>query len=86
MVKTWRGVELGKQSSSYRNYECWASDKGAWKAETFDGGKLWYARLRIGVYRFHGEGSSMTIALNRALTEAMAVGIALQQISNAMAP
>jgi hypothetical protein len=85
VTKSWRGIELKKHPASHRDYQCWVSEGRAWKAETYNGGKHWYARLLIGVHRFSGEGSSMSVALDKALVEAMAIGIALRQISDAMA-
>lgn len=79
-MKTWRAVELEKQPSSHRKYECWASADEAWKAETFDGGKLWYARLRVGTHRFTGKDSSMPLALEKARAAAARVELALRQI------
>lgn len=76
----WRGLELSKQPSSHGNYECWATPDELWKAETFDGGKLWYARIKLGCHRFHGKATEMEKALELARDAAFNVHVQLENL------
>ena len=76
-AKQWNGVEFTLSPRSHREYECWVNPGEIWKAETYDGGRIWYARLRIGVHRFSGQGTDMMRALDDARDTAFKVATAL---------
>ena len=56
---------------------CWVSAGRQWKAVQYNEGDVWHARLRLGVYRFPGQGATATAALDAALHEAEEVGARL---------
>jgi hypothetical protein len=76
---TWRGVELVERPKCGLRHQCLMSAGEHWKAETFDSGKKWYARLKLGCHRFNGEGATLAIALELARDAAFSVYVGIEQ-------
>jgi len=69
---TWRGVRLDSRSMS-GDGQCWRSADERWKVSRYDGDGVWYARLRVGVHRMLGQGTTAFDALDAARAEALAL-------------
>ncbi len=68
----WRGVELTEVAMG-GGATRWISAGSQWKAVQYRENDVWYARLRLGVHRFPGQGATAVEALDAAYAEARVV-------------
>lgn len=69
----WRGIHFDA-APMHLGAMCWVSQyEQQWKARQWRKGDVWYARLRLGCYRFPGQGKTAAKALDAALKEAGSV-------------